>query len=146
VKNILVGYLSSCEREKLEKILNKLLVEENIKRARERYVRYLAAYKVVEGNLALFDKMARCRDLSEFLTAVYESTRVKDRVLRKLEEGVREGDYKITFEIEGPISSVFNVGQDDLEKLISLAKDNPRIVGSFLATLALAYGGIQVVR
>jgi len=119
-----------------------LLTSEDYKSAREHYVRYLAAYKVVEGNLALFDKLARCRDFNDFLSAVYESMRVKDRVLDKLEEGVKRGDYEITFECDN-IKAAFSVGHDDIKKLIELARRDPKAVGTILATLALAYGGIR---
>jgi len=129
------------EKEK-RSIVEELLVSEDYKTAREHYIRYLAAYKIVEGNLALFDKMARCRDFNDFLSAVYESMRVKDRVLSKLEEGVKRGDYEITFECDN-IKAAFSVGHDDVKKLIELAHRDPKAVGTILATLALAYGGIR---
>ncbi len=128
-----------------KEVLEKLLTDEEYRRARERYVRYLAAYKIIEMNLSLFDKMARCRDVKELLTAMYESVRVKDRVLRRLEEGTRQGEFRITFECED-IRGTFNVGEDDLEKLMKLAREDPKTVGVVIATLALAYGGIQPAR
>ncbi len=128
-----------------KEVLEKLFRDEEIKRARERFVRYLAAYKVVEANLALFDKMARCRDISELLSAIYEGVRVKDRVLARLEDGVKRGEYKITFECKD-VKGTFSVGHDDVEKLIDLARCDPKLVGTVLATLALAYGGVQPTR
>ncbi len=123
------------------RVLEKLLKGE-YRTARERYVRYLAAYKIVEQNLSLFDKMARCRDTNDVLSAIYESMRVKDRILNRLEEGVKRGDYRITFECDD-IRKAFSVGSDDVEKIMELAGEDPKTVGLVIATLALAYGGIQ---
>ncbi|RLE88071.1 MAG: hypothetical protein DRJ67_03090 [Thermoprotei archaeon] len=126
-------------------VLGKLLGKDEYGRARERYVRYLAAYKVVEQNLSLFDKMARSRDTSDLISAIYESMRVKDRVLASLEEGIRRGDYKLAFECDN-VRAAFSVGHDDIEKILELAREDPKITGVVLATLALAYGGVQPVR
>ena len=109
----------------------------------DRWTRYLAAYKVIEGNLALFDKLARCRDLREFQDAIYEAARVKDRVLEKLEEGVRRNEIVITGSFK---PGDFAVDDGDLKGLMDLATENeqaPRVVGSIVASFALLYGGLR---
>lgn len=108
----------------------------------ETYVRYLGAFKVVESDYGLFDKLARPRDFEDFTRAVYESVRVQDRVLKKLKEGVSKGDYNIVGEVED-VERAFRVGKNCLSKIIELAKDNPRLVGNIIASLALAYDGIR---
>jgi len=103
----------------------------------ERWTRYLAAYKVIEGNLALFDKLARCRDLREFQDALYEAARVKDRVIEKLREGVERNEITISRKPEE-----FAVDDADLRELVELAtKDEraPRMVGSLVASFALLH-------
>jgi hypothetical protein len=129
-------------------LLEKLLNEEEYKRAREFIVRYLAAYKVVEQNLSLFDKLARCRDVGEFIAALYEGMRVKDRVLDRLVDEVTAGNIGVVFEYKDPseLKRVFNVGHDQIERIVELAKDDPKLVGSLLSALALAYGGLYMKR
>ncbi|MEM1509163.1 MAG: hypothetical protein QXY49_02005 [Thermofilaceae archaeon] len=128
-----------------EDILNKLLNEEEYKKAKDSLVRYLAAYKVIEQNLSLFDKMARCRDVGDFVSTIYDGVRVKDRVLDLLVEGVTKKEIDVVFEYEEPgdLKRIFSVGQDQIEKIIELAKENPRLVGSLISALALAYGGLR---
>ncbi|ABL78754.1 hypothetical protein Tpen_1357 [Thermofilum pendens Hrk 5] len=109
----------------------------------DQFVRYLAAYKVVEQNLSLFDRLARCRSVEEFASVLYECVRVKDRVLSRLEEGVRRGEYRLAFDAKAEdVGRVFNVGSEAVERVVRLAAENPRFVGSVLASLALSYGGI----
>jgi len=130
-------------------ILKKILEEENIKKKIDAFVRYLAAYRVVESNYGLFDKLARPRDIEDFARTVYESVRVRDRVLSKLYEGVKDGDYKITIEGElsrDRIERLFSVTKGDLEEIIKIAKDNPRLVGSIIASFALSYEGVYEVK
>ncbi len=99
---------------------------------------------MIEQNLSLFDKMARCRDVGDFISTVYESIRVKDRVLDRLVEGAKEGRIGVAFEYKNidDLKKIFNVGHDAIEKLIELAKENPRVVGSFISASALAYAGL----
>jgi len=125
-------------------LLERLLNEEEYKRAREFMVRYLAAYKVIEQNLSLFDKLARCRDVGEFIAALYEGLRVKDRVLNRLVDEVAAGNIGVVFEYKDPseLKRTFNVGHDHIERLVELAKDDPKLVGALLSALALAYGGL----
>jgi len=129
-------------------LLERLLNEEDYKRAREFVVRYLAAYKVIEQNLSLFDKLARCRDVSEFITALYEGLRVKDRVLDRLVDEVAAGNIGVVFEHKDPseLKRIFNVGHDHIERIVELAKDDPKLIGSLLSALALAYGGLYEKR
>ncbi|MCS7105521.1 MAG: hypothetical protein NZ954_08205 [Thermofilaceae archaeon] len=126
-------------------VLDKLLNVEEYRRAKEFLVRYLAAYKVVEQNLSLFDKMARCRDVNDFVSAVYEGVRVKDRVLDKLVEGVEKNELRVVFEYKNvsDLRNIFNVGQEHIELIIGLAREDPKLVGSYISALALAYGGIS---
>ncbi len=125
-------------------IISRIFSEEDLKKAFDKCVRYLAAYRIVEGNLGLFDKMARCRDYNDFVSAIYEAMRVKDRVLSKLIEGVEKNQYELIFRIEGDLRKVFDIGQEDVEKIFKSALENPRVVGTVLASLALAYSGIRV--
>jgi len=122
------------EPEIIEKLLSEPCVDV--------YIRYLGAFKVVESDYGLFDKLARPRDFEDFTKTVYESIRVQERVLRRLQEGVSGEDYEMIGEIKD-IDRVFRVGKECLLKIIKLAKDNPRLVGSIIASLALAYEGIR---
>lgn len=123
-------------------IVKELLSKEGIL---SEWMRYLAAYRVIEGNLALFDKLARCRDFREFEMAIYEALRVKDRVKQKLRENVE--NQKI--ELYGLQPEHFDVGKEALKSIMELATRNPqapRAVGALIASLGLAYGGIREVR
>ena len=111
------------------------------------YVRYLGALRVVESDYGLFDKLARPRDFEDFARVVYESVRVQERVLRKLQEGVSRKDLEVVFEPKGEdVSEIFRIGKDCIAKIMELAKDNPRLVGSVIASLAIAYDGIRESR
>lgn len=123
-------------------IVKELLSKEDIL---NEWMRYLAAYRVIEGNLALFDKLARCRDFREFEIAVYEALRVKDRVKQKLRENVENQKIKLY----GLQPEHFDVGKEALKSIMELATRNPqapRAVGALIASLGLAYGGIREVR
>jgi hypothetical protein len=120
------------------RLVEKLLSESCV----DAYVRYLGAFKVVESDYGLFDKLARPRDFDDFAKTVYESVRVQERVLRRLQEGVSRGEYELVVEVKD-VDKFFRVGKECLSKIIDLAKDNPRLVGSIIASLALAYEGIR---
>jgi len=121
--------------------IEKILTDECV----EAYVRYLGAFRVIESDYGLFDKLARPRDVEDFTRAVYESVRVQDRVLEKLRDGVSRGDYELVGEVED-VERAFRVGKNCISRIIELAKDNPRLIGSVIASLALAYDGIREVR
>lgn len=109
------------------------------------YVRYLGAFKVIESDYGLFDKLARPRDLEDFALTVYNSVRVQERVLRKLQEGAQSGEIEIIGEVKD-VNKFFRVGKECLSRIIELAKHNPRFVGSIIASLALAYEGVRPKR
>lgn len=123
----------------------------------ENYVRYLGAFRIVESDYGLFDKLARPRDFEDFARVVYESVRVQERVLRKLKDGISKGEYVVfmmeetrgteeTEKIEEiEIDKLFRVGKNCLAKIMEFAKENPRLVGSIIASLALAYDGVREV-
>lgn len=111
----------------------------------ETYVRYLGAFKNVESDYGLFDKLARPRDFEDFVRVVYESVRLQDRVLDRLKEGISKGEYEVVGEIK-EVERVFRIGKNCLSRIIELAKDNPRLIGSLIASLALAYEGIKSKR
>jgi len=130
-------------------VLGKILEEADVKKKVDSLVRYLAAYKVIESNYELFDKLARCRDVEDFIRTIYEGVRVKDRVLNKLYDGVKSGDYKVA--VEGKVTrelidKLFSITKSDLEEVFKLAKANPRLVGSIIASFALSYEGVYEVR
>jgi len=112
---------------------------------------YLAAYKAIEGNLALFDKLARCRDLKEFQDAIYEAARVKDRVLEKLKEMARERATSKVPDVEAfasQFAGIFSLSDKDLEELMMLATKSeaaPRAVGSLVASFALLHRGPEQI-
>jgi hypothetical protein len=106
------------------------------------YIRYLAAFKVVESDYGLFDKLARPRDIEDFTSTVYSSIRVQERVLKRLQEGLKRGEYEVLGEIKD-VDKTFRIGKECVLKIIELAKDDPRFVGSIIASLALAYEGIK---
>jgi hypothetical protein len=109
------------------------------------YIRYLGAFKVVESDYGLFDKLARPRDIEDFTITVYSSIRVQERVLKRLQEGLEKGDYEVIGDVKD-VNSAFRIGKECLSKVIELAKDNPRFVGSIIASLALAYEGVKSKR
>lgn len=132
----------SCLVEAIDVVKELLSKEENVL---NRWTRYLAAYKVVEGDLSLFDKLARCRDFREFETAMYEALRVKDRVRQRLYEGLRRKEISIAGDLD---PERFNVDDRDLRTVMNLATKTPqapRAVGALIASFGLAYGGIREV-
>lgn len=106
------------------------------------YIRYLGAFRVIESDYGLFDKLARPRDFEDFARVVYESIRVQERVLSRLKDGILRGEYEVVGDV-GDVEKAFRVGKNCLSKIMELAKDNPRLVGSLIASLALAYEGIR---
>ena len=119
-------------------LINKILSEQCV----DAYVRYLGVFKVVEGDFGLFDKLARSRDIEDLSRAVYESVRVQDRVLRRLQEGLSAGRFEVIGEVKD-VDRAFRVGKECLSRIIELAKENPRFVGSIIASLSLAYEGVK---
>lgn len=109
------------------------------------YIRYLGAFKVVEADYGLFDKLARPRDIEDFTLTVYSSIRVQERVLKRLQEGLESGEYEVVGDVRD-VSRAFRVGRECVSKIIELAKDNPRFIGSIIASLALAYEGVKSKR
>ncbi|MEM1582287.1 MAG: hypothetical protein QXK89_07235 [Candidatus Bathyarchaeia archaeon] len=106
------------------------------------YIRYLGAFKVVESDYGLFDKLARPRDIEDFTLTVYSSVRVQERVLKKLQEGLQSGDFEVIGEVKD-VNRAFRIGKECLSKVIEVARSDPRFVGSIIASLALAYEGIK---
>jgi len=119
-------------------LINKILSEQCV----DAYVRYLGVFKVVEGDFGLFDKLARSRDIEDFSRAVYESVRVQERVLRRLQEGLSTGRLEVIGEVKD-VDRAFRVGKECLSRIIELAKENPRFMGSIIASLSLAYEGVK---
>ena len=121
----------------------------------ERWARYLAAYRAFEGNLALFDKLARCRDLREFEDAIYEAARVRDRVLEKLKDLAREVLRKKSEMSNEDVerfaeqfAEIFVVSDADLKDLVEFATKNenaPRMVGSLTASFALLHSNPEQI-
>lgn len=108
-----------------------------------RFVRYLEAYRRAESNYGLFDKLARPRDFEDFAKAIYECVRVEDRVLRRLSEGLKRGQFALTVGEVKDIRKMFSPGKECVSALLARAKDNPRLVGAILASLALSSQLIQ---
>jgi hypothetical protein len=130
--------LSKSEEKSL---LEKIFSEESV----DAYIRYLGAFKVVEADYGLFDKLARPRDIEDFTLTVYNSIRVQERVLKRLQEGLEKGEYEVIGDVRD-VSRAFRIGKECVSKIIELAKDNPRFVGSIIASLALAYEGVKPKR
>jgi hypothetical protein len=130
--------LSKSEEKSL---LEKIFSEESV----DAYIRYLGAFKVVEADYGLFDKLARPRDIEDFTLSVYNSIRVQERVLKRLQEGLEKGEYEVIGDVRD-VSRAFRIGKECVSKIIELAKDNPRFVGSIIASLALAYEGVKPKR
>ncbi|MEM1542860.1 MAG: hypothetical protein QXV82_09555 [Ignisphaera sp.] len=124
-----------------ENLLEMILSEQCV----DIYIRYLGAFKVIESDYGLFDKLARPRNIEDFALTVYNSVRVQERVLKRLREGLQSGEIEIIGEVKD-VSRVFRVGKECLSRIIELAKHNPRFVGSIIASLALAYEGVKFKR
>lgn len=135
--NILVHITHPVKKE--DKFLEELIDDECF----NRFIRYLEAYRRIESNYGLFDKLARPRDIEDFARAIYECMRVEDRVLRRLSEGLKSGDFILTIGKVEDIRKMFNVGKECVSALLVRAKDNPRLVGTVLASLALSSQLIQ---
>jgi len=114
--------------------------------------RYLAAYKVIEGDYGLFDKLSRVREIKDFLEAINVAMRVKDRVISKLVKGAGK-DYEVirvtkegkTEEIinEEEIRKMYDVGSHCIDEILRLAEKDPKLLGLIISSLALAYGGVR---
>ncbi|MEM4489205.1 MAG: hypothetical protein QXK88_10525 [Desulfurococcaceae archaeon] len=126
--------MSGSKENLLETILSERCVDT--------YIRYLGAFRVIEADYGLFDKLARPRDIEDFALTVYNSVRVQERVLKRLQEGLQRGEIEIIGEVKD-VSKVFRIGKECLSRIIELAKHNPRFVGSIIASLALAYEGVK---
>lgn len=124
-----------------ENILETILSEPCI----DTYIRYLGAFKVVESDYGLFDKLARSRDIEDFALTMYSSIRMQERVLKRLQEGLQSGDLEVVGEVKD-VNRSFRIGKECLSKVIEVARSNPRFVGSIVASLALAYEGIKSKR
>jgi len=130
-----IQQFKSIQGSFVEKILSERCVDV--------YVRYLGALKVTESDYGLFDKLARPRNVEDFIRALYESVRMQERVLRRLREGISQGRYEVIGEVKD-VDKTFRISKDCLLKIIELAKNHPRIVGGVIASLALAYEGIKI--
>jgi len=115
-----------------------------------RLVSYLGAFKVVEGDLGLFDELARVKDIKHFADVLNKFLRVKDRVVSKLIEGIKNGDYEVSAlgEVkEGPIDErirkVFDIGSEVVKEILRVAEGDPHFVATVISSLALAYSGIR---
>lgn len=114
--------------------------------------RYLAAYKVVEGDYGLFDKLSRIREIKDFLEAINVAMRVKDRVISKLIKGANK-DYEVirvtkegkteVITSEEEIRKIYDVGSHCIDEILKLAEKDPKLLGLILSSLALAYGGVR---
>ena len=116
----------------------------------EKLVRYLGTYRVVEGDLGLFDKLARVRDIRAFVTTINEALRVKDRVLSKLIEGFEKKEYEVPALVEEKAPNIkefvkrsLDVGEGDIKKIFELAERDPNLVAVTISALALAYSGVR---
>ncbi|MEM1738411.1 MAG: hypothetical protein QXF72_00030 [Nitrososphaerota archaeon] len=128
-------------------ILSEPITEILLEPCIETYIRYLGAFKVVESDYGLFDKLARPRDFNDFVRVVYESIRVQERVLMKLEDGISKKEYELAEAIKNvEINKFFRIGKDCLVRIMELAKENPRLVGSIISSLALAYDGVREIK
>jgi len=126
--------------------LSKILENPSI----EKMVRYLGAYRVVEGDLGFFDKLARVRDIRAFVTVINDALRVKDRVFSKLTEGFERREYEVpalaeekTPNIKEFIRRALDVGEKDVKEILTLAEQDPNLVAVTISALALAYSGIR---
>ena len=119
-----------------------------------RFVRYLGAFKVVEGDLGLFDELAKAKDIEQFVTVINKFLRVKDRVIEKLAKGIEENEYTVPAFSEEKVEAkstlervrkVFDVGSDTIKRVLELAEHNPRLIATVISSLALAYSGVREV-
>ena len=116
----------------------------------KRMVAYLGAFKVVEADLGLFDELARVKDIKSFITVINKFLRTKDRVLAKLAEGIKSGDFDAPAltevkegSLEEKIRRVFDVGSETVKEVIRLAEKDPHLVAAILLSLSLAYLGVR---
>jgi len=116
----------------------------------KRMVAYLGAFKVVEADLGLFDELARVKDIKSFITVINKFLRSKDRVLTKLAEGIKSGDFDAPAltevkegTLEEKIRRVFDIGSETVKEIIKLAEKDPHLVAAILSSLSLAYLGVR---
>ena len=110
--------------------IEKFLEDEDVKAV----VRYLAAYREVEGDLSTLDELRRVRNFEGFVSAMSKLIRVKNRVLSKL---VNESDkYEVI--VEGDKRKLFEMSETNLKKIYEYAGMNSQLTGKLLASLAFA--------
>ena len=110
--------------------IEKFLEDEDVKAV----VRYLAAYREVEGDLGTLDELRRVRNFEGFVSAMSKLIRVKNRVLSKL---VNEPDkYEVV--VEGDKRKLFEMSETNLKKIYEYAGMNSQLTGKLLASLAFA--------
>lgn len=110
--------------------ITKFLEDEDVKAI----VRYLAAYREVEGDLGTLDELRRVRDFEGFVSVMSKIVRVKNRVLGKL---LSEPDrYEVVF--EGDRRRLFEMSETNLKKIYEYAGMNAQLTGKLLASLAFA--------
>ncbi|MEM4469005.1 MAG: hypothetical protein QXJ52_06475 [Candidatus Korarchaeota archaeon] len=110
--------------------IEKFLEDEDVKAV----VRYLAAYREVEGDLGTLDELRRVRNFEGFVSVMSKLIRVKDRVLSKL---VNEPDkYEVV--VEGDRRKLFEMSETNLKKIYEYAGTNSQLTGKLLASLAFA--------
>ncbi|MEM1542911.1 MAG: hypothetical protein QXV82_09810 [Ignisphaera sp.] len=97
-------------------------------------IRYLAAYREVEGDLGTLDELRRIRSLENLADIMCKLVRVKDRVISKL---IGEPEKYEVF-VEGNRSKLFNVSETNLEKVYEYAKMNAPLTGKLLSSFAFA--------
>jgi len=110
--------------------IEKFLEDEDVKAV----VRYLAAYREVEGDLSTLDELRRVRNFEDFVSVMSKLIRVKNRVLSKL---VNEPDkYEVV--VEGDKRKLFEMSETNLKKIYEYAGMNSQLTGKLLASLAFA--------
>ncbi len=110
-------------------------------------VSYLGAFKVIEGDLGLFDELSRVKDLRSFANVINKFLRVKDRVIKKLIEGANK-DYEIKVLSEAEVNEenirkLFDIGSESIKEIFKLAEKDPHFIATIISSLALAYSGIK---
>ncbi|MEM4469138.1 MAG: hypothetical protein QXS32_08750 [Candidatus Nezhaarchaeales archaeon] len=97
-------------------------------------VRYLAAYREVEGDLGALDELRRVHDFEGFVSVMSKIIRVKNRVISRLMSEAEK--YEIV--VEGDVKKLFEVSETNLKKVYGYATTNARLTGKLLASLAFA--------
>lgn len=110
--------------------ITRFLEDEDVKAV----VRYLAAYREVEGDLGTLDELRRVRDFDGFVSVMSKIVRVKSRVISRL---INEPN-KYEVSIEGDRRKLFEMSETNLRKIYEYAGINARLAGKLLASLAFA--------